>query len=494
MDSLRMLMSALVRKETLDGREYLVCPTILITEGVHNGELYPADELEKYPEAWDGRPVVLDHPTMHGRPISANKKEVLEQRKVGMLLNTKFGEWNLQGDGPKVKGLKSDVYLDVLKAQETPDGQRLLKSVKEGDNIEVSTGLFTDDKSESGEWNGEKYDSITVNFRPDHLAVLLDQKGACSWEDGAGMPRVNSDKPKQGWFDRLRSFLRRNAGEDKKELSLAERIRKLESALRDRFDGGQNEIMPSPGSAWPEEVFDDYAIVRKGDRIFRVSYSFDKDGEVELGDETVEVTRVVSYEPVEPKALSAQEVLKANRGRDALFVKVLSSGSIVYVKNGKRYVLRNNGGPGSGNFGHAGRPGEVGGSGGGGGKSSDELDREQERASQKEQEKAVQKELERTAFVVADKILITENLVKSVHRRARDGYDDQGQQDADAEALLRQYTIMDGLVGNEIPAIISKNRDPYRIAEYNDLKDKAEQRMSDIRSILEDIGREDDLP
>ena len=42
-------------------------------------------------------------------------------------------------------------------------------------------------------WNGKKYSAIAHNFAPDHLALLPDGGGACSWVDGAGMPRINED-------------------------------------------------------------------------------------------------------------------------------------------------------------------------------------------------------------------------------------------------------------------------------------------------------------
>ena len=57
--------------------------------------------------------------------------------------------------------------------------------------MEVSTGLFTENVQANGVFGGKAYHAIATNYRPDHLAILPDQIGACSIEDGAGLLRVN---------------------------------------------------------------------------------------------------------------------------------------------------------------------------------------------------------------------------------------------------------------------------------------------------------------
>ena len=63
----------------------------------------------------------------------------------------------------------------------------------DGDIIEVSTGYFADKLDESGEFEGEEYDGVQINLRPDHLAILPNTIGACSVDDGCGFPRTNAD-------------------------------------------------------------------------------------------------------------------------------------------------------------------------------------------------------------------------------------------------------------------------------------------------------------
>lgn len=178
-------MSNLIRTETHDGEDYLIAPAILIREGVHNGIYYSANELAKFPEAWDGRPVVVYHPTtLQGRPKSANSPSVEKERTIGKLYNT---EWD-----PTINGLRSEVWINKKKCR-TLAGD-ILARLEADRNLDVSTGLFTDDILEEGKWNEESFNATATNFRPDHLAVLPDGHGACSWDDGAGMPRINQQK------------------------------------------------------------------------------------------------------------------------------------------------------------------------------------------------------------------------------------------------------------------------------------------------------------
>ena len=68
---LHVLASATCRMEMYHGREHLVVPLVALMEGVIHAvnaadpEFVPADVLSTM--GWDGRPVVLGHPTKNGR-------------------------------------------------------------------------------------------------------------------------------------------------------------------------------------------------------------------------------------------------------------------------------------------------------------------------------------------------------------------------------------------------------------------------------------------
>ena len=80
------------RRERWEGRDYIVFPVVALKEGVHNGSegplLYPEEELEKFVEAWNNRPVPVFHPIEEdGRPVSSNTPAVISTQSVGHTFN-----------------------------------------------------------------------------------------------------------------------------------------------------------------------------------------------------------------------------------------------------------------------------------------------------------------------------------------------------------------------------------------------------------------------
>ena len=178
-------LQPIVHNDTMEGRDYIVAPTQMITEGVHNGSdgpiFYPASELAKITDVWNQKPVVVYHPEVNGISVSACSPEQITARKVGVLMNTKW-------DGT-TKKLGTETWLDSARIQAVDN--RVAEAIENNEMMEVSTGLFMDLERTEGEWNGEKYIGIARNMQPDHLALLPDVKGACSIEDGAGFLRLN---------------------------------------------------------------------------------------------------------------------------------------------------------------------------------------------------------------------------------------------------------------------------------------------------------------
>lgn len=174
--------SGTVRRETLAGREYLVAPVVAIRAGVLNGELVPLEEIGAYVEAWNGIPLPLGHPTQRGIPISANTPELEATLSVGRFWNAELVDDRLRGE----------VWVDIAKAQTIEGGLEVLQRLENNEGIEVSTAYYRDLDPTPGQLNGKRYTGIQRNLRPDHLALLLHEIGACSWKDGCGVPRVNS--------------------------------------------------------------------------------------------------------------------------------------------------------------------------------------------------------------------------------------------------------------------------------------------------------------
>lgn len=170
-----------VRHEQYDGRDHLVVPVVAIVEGVLNEALVLEEEFGRYPEAWNGRPVPVLHPEQNGEFVSANHPDIL-QNAIGLLFNVGAGDGKLRGE----------IWIDTQKAEKRGHGE-LLRALEAGQIIEVSTGYFADGEPAEGEFNGVPYKEIHRNIRPDHLALLPGQIGACSVPDGCGT-RVNQKR------------------------------------------------------------------------------------------------------------------------------------------------------------------------------------------------------------------------------------------------------------------------------------------------------------
>jgi hypothetical protein len=175
------------RKVTRGGRSYWVAPVTMIVPGVLKGSqgpiYYPPEENSRDPAAWNHMPVVVYHPQTGGRPVSARDPDVLEKQQVGYV----FGS-TIANDGR----LKGEAWIDEEWAREKD--KRVLEALEGGRPMEVSTGLFLDQEpaaENSRDARGRPYDYTARNYRPDHLALLPDQKGACSIDDGCGL-MVNS--------------------------------------------------------------------------------------------------------------------------------------------------------------------------------------------------------------------------------------------------------------------------------------------------------------
>ena len=158
-----------------------VVPSVLLLEGVHAGSLgplyYPPDEIERSTPAWNYKPVVVNHPMVNGVNVSACRPDILNTRRVGLLLNSRYEDGKL----------KADVWIEKLRAENI--SPTVVRVIRNGWMMELSTGLFLDVERTPGRWRDEDYIGIARNYRPDHLALLPDDVGAVSIADGAGFMR-----------------------------------------------------------------------------------------------------------------------------------------------------------------------------------------------------------------------------------------------------------------------------------------------------------------
>lgn len=186
MEHLTFNISGRVRREELQGKQYLVVPMTLIVPGVLNGSmgplLYSRNEINKDPHIWNGVPIVVNHPidNASSEHVGARDPDVLNKIGIGQVFHAKGGN-----------KLKAEGWFDIEATRKV--NNQLLVDIQAGKRIELSTGLFTDNIKAEPEatFNGVPYDAIATNFKPDHLAILPDTIGASSLADGAGV-NVNS--------------------------------------------------------------------------------------------------------------------------------------------------------------------------------------------------------------------------------------------------------------------------------------------------------------
>ena len=171
-----------VRSGKLNGRDYLIAPLTMIVPGVLPGSqgplYYPPDELAKNVQAWNGIPITVNHPSLNGTPVSARRYEVLESQGIGLVLESRINpKGNLIAEG----------WFDIEKTRKVDN--RIIDALLSGKRLELSTGLYTENEEvKSGAtYNGRAYTHVARNYQPDHLAILPDQKGACSLADGCGV-------------------------------------------------------------------------------------------------------------------------------------------------------------------------------------------------------------------------------------------------------------------------------------------------------------------
>jgi hypothetical protein len=184
--SIRLLgATGIARKDTFDGKEYLVVPIVALVEGVVHAsnapepEFVPVSTLASSVSGWNGRPVMLNHPMRDDVNVSANSPEILEKECFGIIFNAAL----------KGKKLTYEAWLDADKAKVVGDkAVELYTRAEAGESVEVSIGAITGLEKKSGTYKGKSYSAVWTVIIPDHLAMLeTGVLGACSNEMGCGV-------------------------------------------------------------------------------------------------------------------------------------------------------------------------------------------------------------------------------------------------------------------------------------------------------------------
>lgn len=296
-----------VRRERFDGRDHLVVPVVALREGVLNGFYVPRDEIRRSAAAWNGVPLPVHHPMQNGRPVTANSPQQLEQRNLGRL-------FNVRAEGDKLKG---EMYVDIPRAEQLGHSN-IVQTLEQGGQLEVSTAYFSEDDFVQGNHSGRQYQAISRNLRPDHLALLPNETGACSWEDGCGAPRTHQANGEEDMTQEETATLNGNeagaeSAQDENKVGFVQKVLHA-LGLKGNQDGpGYEQIVDTirmTVDSWDSEfaihflveVFDDSFVYRKRDRqtnqsrLLRRGYTVDENGSITISDEEPqEVSQEISY-------------------------------------------------------------------------------------------------------------------------------------------------------------------------------------------------------
>ena len=319
---IKVEMSKLVHEDTFKDKKFTVIPMVLMNEGIHNDILFPATELSKFPDSWNYRPVVLNHPRDEdGEAISANSTDVLEACQLGFLFNT---VWEVDG----VK-LKTECWLDPDLLKSVAGAAAIVAMLKKNQMIEGSIGVFTDDIMNSGVFADEKFEGTAYNYAPDHYALLPNDEGACSVEDGGGGPRINKKEDKRSLLQRIRAMLPGDLGLKDEESSHGLIRQSLSNVLRANFKDQYPYI---------QDVFDTDVVfevtVAGSEKFMKQTYSRTDDAVKLIGDPK-EVKREVKYVEVKPESGST---LVTNGENKMTVAELIANESTKFTKDDEQWL------------------------------------------------------------------------------------------------------------------------------------------------------------
>lgn len=262
---------------------------------VMNQVLYPADELAAGVGTMEGKPAPAGHPkNAKGQAISASNGEALITSYIGAICR------NARHEGGRSSW---DIVVNEAQARAHPDGVKVVERCDAAiagtnvDPIHVSTGLTFLPIETNGESGGKKYQRIATKLNYDHLAILLNERGAGTPDDGVGMFLNEAGQP-----EAIETFALNVEPEDKRSTGLSAWLKRLITANSAdiSFEQITSGLYAAMGDgAWIQEVYDRYAIWRDRDgRMWKQDYAVSSDGSVAFSGTAVEVTRKVSYQPI----------------------------------------------------------------------------------------------------------------------------------------------------------------------------------------------------
>lgn len=312
-----------------DGATYTIRDVVgAVDDIVMNGRLYPADQLAAGVSSLEGKPAPAGHPkSAEGKLISALNGEALASAWIGSYVR------NARHEGGRTM---VDVVVNEAQAKAHPDGAKLVERLDAAiagtniDPIHVSTGLMMQPITANGESRGKKYSSIVTNIQYDHLAILLNERGAATPDEGVGM-FVNADGEQQ-----VESVIVNTEPEDRRTRGLIGWIKKLigneDDLSFDQIYSGLQSLLPA--DSWIREVYSkNFIWSDKENRLWRQDYNVSSDSSLSFVGEPVEVQRQVKYEPIEKETDPMKDAILAALNAAGISVAGLDDSQLLAAYN-----------------------------------------------------------------------------------------------------------------------------------------------------------------
>ncbi|MDF7681507.1 DUF2213 domain-containing protein [Enterobacteriaceae bacterium ESL0689] len=281
-----------ITTETIDGESHIVIRGItpIVDDIVMNQKLYPAAEIEKAYKTLENNPMPFGHPKVDGKYVSAHDVRAVNNYHVGAWFQ------NVKHANGKVSG---DMYINSRYAEGSEKGKTLvnrLDAMAAGDSTEpihISTGLFYSGIAANGESKNKKYKEIATNMLFDHVAILLNEVGAGTPEEGVGI-FVNAEGGEQQI-----EVAHLSEGSDCTRNNLLNKAKFfLTNASNYSFDDIQSAIneklregRSSDSFLWADSVWPDVFIYRDDSKYFKQKYLIDESGKAVFVGDPIEVVR-----------------------------------------------------------------------------------------------------------------------------------------------------------------------------------------------------------
>ncbi|EIK0414776.1 DUF2213 domain-containing protein [Escherichia coli] len=282
---------------TINGQEHYVIrgAVPIVDDIVMNGGLYPGEEINNSYQTMERKLMPIGHPMVNGKYVSANDPQAVNDYYAGAWAQ------NVSKASDKVV---MDVYVNKAVADTKPDGKRLIQRLDDmitgnnADPIHVSTGLLLNKEQKAGESKGKKHSWVAHNMQFDHIAILLDEPGAGTPEEGVGM-FVNADGQegevetaslidaanslKDGLLNKVKFFLTHNS-----DASFDEIYQMLREAIR---SPSGSDVYRYVVTVWPDKF-----IYEEGSKLFQQKYLIDDSAVTLVGDAVEVVRKPTEYE------------------------------------------------------------------------------------------------------------------------------------------------------------------------------------------------------